>query len=101
MVNEKCPACGGDVEILLENARKENDCPSCGKLFIPRHSSNPAAFQARKPDVKPYQGIGALATIVIIIGVLAALFVSFLIGLLLLMAGVIVILLREIAAKKR
>jgi len=100
MASEKCPGCGCEVEILLENARRENDCPSCGKRFIPRHSSNPSAFHASKPNIKSHQGIGALATIVIIIGILAALFVSFLIGLLLVMTGVIVFLLREIAAKK-
>jgi len=101
VVHEKCPACQAEVEIILENARKQNECPSCGHTFIPRHAINPAGFHAEKPKSESYTGIGILAVGLIVVGVIISLFVSLLIGLVLLVAGVIVFLMREIASKKK
>jgi len=101
IVSEKCPACQKEVEILLENARRENECPSCGNKFIPRHAINPSGFHAGKPMFGSYEGISFFIVVLIIVGGIISLFVSLLLGVCLLVAAAVIFLLKEIALKKK
>jgi DNA-directed RNA polymerase subunit RPC12/RpoP len=101
MVLEKCQACQAEVEILLENARKQNECPACGHTFIPRHAINPAAFSAQKPSNQSYKGNGVFVGVLVVIGVIAGLFLSWLIGLALIVAAAVIYSLKEIASNRK
>src|SRR5690242_9411973 len=100
VVHEKCPTCQADVEILLENARKQNECPSCGKTFIPRHAINPAAFSAQKPAPQSSKASGVFAGVLVVVGVIAALFVSWLVGLAVIIAAAVIYAIQQVASKK-
>ncbi|NOS71012.1 MAG: hypothetical protein HOP33_13910 [Verrucomicrobia bacterium] len=100
VVHEKCPACQVEVEILLENARKQNACPQCGHTFIPRHAINPTGFSGEKPSTDSSLVGGFFVGSLILLGILCGIFVSWVIGLFMLIGAAIIYLLKQIAAKK-
>lgn len=100
VVHEKCPACQVEVEILLENARRQNTCPQCGQTFFPRHAINNAGFGATKPSTESGKGAEIFGGFLVVLGVIIGLFVSWLVGLFIIIAAAIVILLKQISAKK-
>ena len=99
VVREKCPSCQAEVEILLENARKQNACPECGHSFIPRHAINPAGFHQEKLTHRVGNSPGVLEG-GLFIGAIIALFVSPLLSLMLLIAAAVVFSLRHMGSRK-
>ena len=100
VVHEKRPACQVEVEILLENARKQNTCPECGHTFFPRHAINTAGFGATKPSTESGKGAESFAGVLVVLGVVAGLFVSWLVGFYIIITAAIVVVLKQIVAKK-
>lgn len=99
-VQEKCPSCQAEVEIQLEDARKQNACPQCGHTFIPRHAINRAGFSAAKPSTSSTVGAAIFSGVLVVLGVVAAIFISWLIGLIIVLVGAIIYAVGQAAARR-